>query len=154
MVSIQCLYSRCHLLGYQFIRENANVKNLITGARYINIEGMLSFENKVANYVKSTRNHVLFRVAPVFEGENLLVAGVLMEALSAEDAGTGLEFCVFAYNVQPYIDIDYSTGVNARSADAPTSTSEPTPTPKPPNQETTVEKAAQVSSEADYRQQE
>lgn len=104
------LYNRCHLIGYQLSGENANVQNLITGTRYLNVEGMLPFENEVARYVRDTGNHVLYRVTPVFEGTNLVAEGVLMEAHSVEDEGTGVEFCVFVYNVQPGIEIDYKTG--------------------------------------------
>lgn len=104
------LYNRCHLIGYQLSGENANEKNLITGTRYLNVEGMLPFENEVADYVRRTGNHVLYRVTPVFEGDNLVAEGVLMEAYSVEDEGEGVEFCVFIYNVQPGIEIDYKTG--------------------------------------------
>ncbi len=104
------LYNRCHLIGYQLSGENANVQNLITGTRYLNIEGMLPFENMVADYVKETKNHVLYRVTPVFDGDNLLAHGVLMEGRSVEDEGAGILFCVCAYTVPPSIGIDYSTG--------------------------------------------
>ena len=104
------LYNRCHLIGFQLAGENANKQNLITGTRYLNIEGMLPFENLVADYVKETENHVLFRVTPVFEGDNLVATGVLMEGYSVEDEGEGICFCVFAYNAQPGIVIDYATG--------------------------------------------
>ena len=104
------LYNRCHLIGYQLTGENANIKNLITGTRYLNVEGMLPFENMVADYVKETKNHVLYRVTPVFKGDNLVADGVLMEAESVEDKGEGVEFCVFVYNVQPGVTIDYATG--------------------------------------------
>lgn len=104
------LYNRCHLIGFQLAGENANEKNLITGTRYLNVEGMLPFENMVADYVKETNNHVLYRVTPVFEGNNLLASGVLMEAYSVEDNGAGIQFCVYCYNVQPGITIDYVTG--------------------------------------------
>lgn len=104
------LYNRCHLIGYQLSGENANEKNLITGTRYMNVEGMLPFENMVADYVKETGFHVLYRVTPVFEGENLLAEGVEMEAYSVEDEGEGICFHVFVYNVQPGIEIDYATG--------------------------------------------
>ena len=104
------LFNRCHLIGYQLTGENANVCNLITGTRYLNVTGMLPFENQTADYIKSTGNHVLYRVTPYFEGTNLLAAGVLMEAQSLEDAGAGLCFNVFCYNVQPQIHIDYATG--------------------------------------------
>ena len=104
------LYNRCHLIGYQLAGENANEKNLITGTRYLNIIGMLEFENEVGNYVRTTDNHVLYRVTPIFEGDNLVADGVQMEAWSVEDNGKGICFNVFCYNVQPGIDIDYSTG--------------------------------------------
>lgn len=104
------LYNRCHLIGHQLTGENANEKNLITGTRYMNVEGMLPFENEVAAYVRKTDNHVLYRVTPVFTGSNLVADGVLMEAYSVEDSGIGIEFCVFVYNVQPGIEIDYETG--------------------------------------------
>lgn len=106
------LYNRCHLIAYMLTAENANPQNLITGTKYLNTRGMLPFETKVADYVKSTGNHVLYRVTPVFEGDNLLANGVLMEAYSVEDAGEGICFCIFAYNVQPGIGIDYATGDN------------------------------------------
>jgi DNA-entry nuclease len=104
------LYNRCHLIGYQLTGENANEKNLITCTRYMNTVGMLQFENQVANYIKTTNNHVLYRVTPVFEGENLLATGVQMEAYSIEDNGAGIKFNVFVYNVQEGITIDYKTG--------------------------------------------
>lgn len=104
------LYNRCHLIGYQLTGENANKKNLITGTRYMNVTGMLPFENMVADYIKETNNHVLYRVTPVFEGDNLLASGVLIEAKSVEDDGEGIEFNVYCYNVQPGITIDYATG--------------------------------------------
>lgn len=104
------LYNRCHLIGFQLAGENANKKNLITGTRYLNIEGMLPFEDMVADYVKETENHVLYRVTPIFEGENLVAHGVVMEGWSVEDEGDGICFCIYAYNVQPGIVIDYATG--------------------------------------------
>ena len=107
------LYNRCHLIGYQLAGENANTKNLITGTRYLNVEGMLPFEDEVANYVERTGNHVLYRVTPVFDGGNLVVSGVQMEAWSVEDGGKGVSFDVFCYNVQPGISIDYATGDSA-----------------------------------------
>ena len=106
------LYNRCHLIAYMLAAENANPQNLITGTRYLNVQGMLPFETKVCDYVKNTGNHVLYRVTPIFDGDNLLADGVLMEAYSVEDAGEGIQFCVFAYNVQPGIGIDYATGDN------------------------------------------
>lgn len=104
------LYNRCHLIGFQLAGENANNKNLITGSRYLNVDGMLPFENLVADYVKETNNHVLYRVTPIFEGNNLVATGVLMEAKSVEDQGAGILFNVFCYNSQPGIVIDYTTG--------------------------------------------
>ena len=104
------LYNRCHLIGYQLTAENANQQNLITGTRYLNVDGMLPFENMVADYVKETDNHVLYRVTPIFTGDNLVADGVLMEGYSVEDEGEGICFCIYAYNVQPGITIDYATG--------------------------------------------
>lgn len=104
------LYNRCHLIGFQLAGENANKKNLITGTRYLNMEGMLPFEDEVADYVKETGNHVLYRVTPEYEGNDLLAQGVQMEGYSVEDQGEGVCFNIFAYNVQPGIEIDYSTG--------------------------------------------
>lgn len=104
------LYNRCHLIGYQLTGENANERNLITGTRYLNIEGMLPFENMIADYVKETKNHVIYRVTPIFDGDNLLSRGVQMEAISVEDNGEGICFNVYAYNAQPGINIDYATG--------------------------------------------
>ncbi|MEE0944002.1 MAG: DNA/RNA non-specific endonuclease [Clostridia bacterium] len=111
------LYNRCHLLGYQLTGENANERNLITGTRYMNTEGMLPFENMVADYVEKTGNHVLLRVTPVYEGENLLAHGVIMEALSMEDSGDGICFNVFCYNVQPGVKIDYRTGESTKDTE-------------------------------------
>lgn len=104
------LYNRCHLIGYQLSGENANTQNLITGTRYLNIQGMLPFENMIADYVKETKNHVAYRVTPIFDGDNLIANGVLMEGYSIEDDGDGVCFCVFAYNVQPGVTIEYATG--------------------------------------------
>lgn len=114
------LYNRCHLIGYQLSGENANEKNLITGTRYLNVQGMLPFENMVADYVRETGNHVLYRVTPIFEGENLLASGVEMEAESVEDGGEELSFHVYCYNVQPGIVIDYKTGDNHRETESGT----------------------------------
>lgn len=111
------VYNRCHLIGYQLTGENANEENLITGTRYMNTEGMLPFENEVAEYVHETENHVMYRVTPVFEGDNLVASGVQMEAESVEDDGEGVCFNVYVYNVQPDITIDYATGVNWEDAD-------------------------------------
>ena len=110
LIEDKYLYNRCHLIAYQLSGENANVCNLITGTRYLNIEGMLPFENKTANYVLSTGNHVIYRVTPVFVGNELVCRGVLMEAYSLEDKGDGICFNVFCYNVQPGIEINYSNG--------------------------------------------
>ncbi len=107
------LYNRCHLIGYQLTGENANEENLITGTRYLNVDGMLPFENLVADYVQETANHVLYRVTPIFEGDNLVASGVQMEALSVEDGGEGICFNVYVYNVQPGVVIDYATGESA-----------------------------------------
>ena len=104
------LYNRCHLIGYQLSGENANEKNLITGTRYLNIVGMLLKENEVADYVKETNNHVMYRVTPIFEGDNLVANGVLMEGYSVEDRGEGVCFNVYCYNAQPGVTIDYKTG--------------------------------------------
>ncbi len=105
------LYNRCHLIAYCLTAENANEKNLITGTRYMNVQGMLPFEEKVANYLDNNpNNHVMYRVRAIYDGDNLLASGVLMEAYSVEDSGKGICFCVFAYNVQPNITIDYATG--------------------------------------------
>lgn len=110
------LYNRCHLIGYQLSGENANDRNLITGTRYMNVQGMLPFENMVADYVKETNNHVMYRVTPVFDGSNLLASGVLMEALSVEDNGAGICYNVYCYNVQPGININYGDGSSSSAA--------------------------------------
>ncbi len=112
------LYNRCHLIGFQLAGENANKENLITGTRYLNVIGMLPFENEVADYVKNTGNHVLYRVTPIFQGDNLVADGVQMEAKSIEDDGEGVQFNVFCYNVQPQITINYATGESAEDKDA------------------------------------
>lgn len=112
------LYNRCHLIGYQLAGENANEKNLITGTRYLNVVGMLPFENMVADYVNETDNHVLYRVTPVFEGDNLVASGVRIEAESVEDKGAGIRFHVYCYNVQPGITIDYATGDSRLAEDS------------------------------------
>ncbi len=134
------LYNRCHLIGYQLSGENSNEKNLITGTRYLNVQGMLPFENMVADYVKETGNHVLYRVTPIYEGDNLLASGVLMEAESVEDQGGDILFCVYVYNIQPGITIDYATGESALastdlpldSASAEAGTQETTPSVQEP----------------------
>ncbi len=114
LVEGEFLYNRCHLIGFQLTGENANKKNLITGTRSMNADGMLPFENMVADYVKETGNHVLYRVTPMFDGDNLVADGVLMEAKSVEDNGEGILFNVFVYNVQDGVGIDYATGESWR----------------------------------------
>ncbi len=109
-ISTKQLYNRCHLIGWQLSAENANKRNLITGTRYMNTEGMLPFENMVADYINETENHVAYRVTPVFEGDNLVAKGVQIEALSIEDNGEGICFNVFCYNLQEGVKIDYATG--------------------------------------------
>ena len=115
------LYNRCHLIGFQLSGENANNRNLITGTRYMNVEGMLPYENRLADYIKQTGNHVLYRVTPIFDGNNLVADGVLMEAKSVEDNGEGILFNVFCYNVQPGVEIDYATGNSHALQEDPTS---------------------------------
>jgi DNA-entry nuclease len=110
------LYNRCHLIGYQLTGENANEKNLITCTRQTNTVGMLEFENKVAEYVKETNNHVLYRVTPIFENNNLVASGIQMEAKSVEDKGEGISFNVYVYNVQDGIEINYETGESKLSS--------------------------------------
>ena len=119
IVENEYLYNRCHLIGFQLAGENANEKNLITGTRYMNVEGMLPFENEVAEYLKYSGNHVLYRVTPIFEETNLVASGVEMEAMSVEDSGAGICFHVYVYNVQPGIEIDYKTGENWRAVKRP-----------------------------------
>lgn len=115
LISDKYLYNRCHLIGYQLTGENANKKNLITGTRYFNVTGMLPFEDEVADYVHETGNHVLYRVTPDFEGENLVAYGVQMEAYSVEDNGQSVCYNVFVYNIQPGITLDYATGDSWRT---------------------------------------
>ncbi len=117
------LYNRCHLIGYQLSGENVNTKNLITGTRYLNVDGMLPFENMVADYVLETENHVMYRVTPIFDGDNLLASGVQIEAESVEDNGEGILFNVYCYNVQPGVEIDYATGDSQLAAGAASSES-------------------------------
>lgn len=105
------LYNRSHLIGWQLSAENDNVKNLATGTRFFNVDGMLPFENLVADYIKNTGNHVLYRVTPIFEGDELVMRGLQMEAYSVEDDGAGVSYNVFVYNAQPGIYIDYLTGM-------------------------------------------
>lgn len=104
------LYNRCHLIGFQLTGENANEQNLITGTRYMNVEEMLPFENEVADYIEETDNHVLYRVTPDFQGDELVARGVQIEAYSVEDDGEGICFNVYVYNIQPGVEIDYMTG--------------------------------------------
>lgn len=108
------IYNRCHLIGYQLTGENANKRNLITGTRYMNNDGMLPFENMIDDYIDKTGNHVMYRVTPVFSGDNLVAGGVLMEAYSVEDKGRGISFCIYCYNIQPGIFIDYATGNSSK----------------------------------------
>lgn len=115
------LYNRCHLIGFQLSGENANEQNLITGTRYLNVQGMLPFENRVAEYVRDTGNHVIYRVTPIFVGDELVARGVQMEAMSVEDGGVGISFNIYAYNCHPGVVIDYATG---KSALAPTADGE------------------------------
>ncbi len=119
------LYNRCHLIAYQLAGENANEDNLITGTRFMNVEGMLPFENRVADYILRTHHHVLYRATPVFLDSDLLARGVLIEAYSVEDEGKGISFCVFAHNVQPGVEIDYRTGESRASENPPPPATEP-----------------------------
>lgn len=127
------LYNRCHLIGFQLTGENANERNLITGTRYLNTKGMLPFENMVADYIKDTGNHVMYRCTPVFAGNELVARGVHLEAYSVEDKGDGICFNVFIFNVQPGVKIDYLTGESSleNESTAPTPTPKPSVTPKP-----------------------
>ena len=151
------LYNRCHLIGFQLSGENANTRNLITGTRYMNVQGMLPFENMVADYIKETDNHVMYRVTPVFKGRELVARGVQIEAYSVEDEGDGICFNVYCYNVQPGVEIDYATGKSAL-ADEPTAqqttkivetTKSPETTRKPETTvQTTAEQTAAQSTQA------
>lgn len=140
------LYNRCHLIGFQLSAENDNEKNLITGTRYMNVDGMLPFENMVADYVKETGNHVQYRVTPVYDGNNLVASGVLMEAKSVEDEGDGILFNVFCYNAQPGVEIDYTTG-NSHAAET-TAPVEPASTETSP--EASEQSSSSDSQEATY----
>lgn len=117
------LYNRCHLIGFQLTGENANERNLITGTRYMNTEGMLPFENMIVDYIKETNNHVLYRVSPIFEEDCLLANGVQMEAMSVEDEGESICFNVYAFNVQPGVDINYATGESSLASTTENETS-------------------------------
>lgn len=126
------LYNRCHLIGYQLTAENANTKNLITGTRYMNVTGMLPFENMVADYLEENpENHVLYRVTPIYSGTNLVASGVLMEAKSVEDNGDDILFCVYVYNAQPGIVIDYATGKSHLTGEEPKEDDNTEPEPNP-----------------------
>ena len=131
-VSGTWLYNRCHLIGWQLSAENANKRNLMTGTKYLNIDGMLPFENMVADYIKETGNHVAYRITPIYAGNNLLASGVQMEAYSVEDCGDGICFNVYCYNVQPQITINYADGSSTGpSSSKPSSSTTTTPTPDP-----------------------
>lgn len=142
------LYNRCHLIGYQLSGENANVNNLITGTRYLNVEGMLPFENMVADYVKETGNHVLYRVTPVFEGDNLVASGVQIEAQSVEDQGEGILFNVYCYNVQPGVTIDYATGDSALAENAEAQSNAATSNEAASQQDAVTQSNAATSNDA------
>ena len=131
LVDGKYLYNRCHLIAYQLTGENANTRNLVTGTRYMNMEGMLSYENDVADYVERTGSHVIFRAEPVFAGDELVCRGVRLEAISYEDGGAGLSYNVFCYNVQPGVGIDYATGDSWRTAPEPAPEPEPEPVEDP-----------------------
>lgn len=146
------LYNRCHLIGFQLSGENANVRNLITGTRFMNMEGMLPFENMVADYIKETKNHVLYRVTPVFEGFDLVAKGVQIEGFSVEDDGDGICFNVFCYNSQPGVEIDYTTGESRLNGEVvvttkPETTVEETEQPTEAVQETSQETRAPETEE-------
>ena len=147
------LYNRCHLIGYQLSGENANVNNLITGTRYLNVEGMLPFENMVADYVKETGNHVLYRVTPVFEGNNLVASGVQIEAQSVEDQGEGILFNVYCYNVQPGVTIDYATGDSVLEENAETQSNAATSNDGASQQNAVTQSNAATSNEAASQQE-
>ena len=146
------LYNRCHLIGFQLSGENANVRNLITGTRFMNMEGMLPFENMVADYIKETKNHVLYRVTPVFEGFDLVAKGVQIEGFSVEDDGDGICFNVFCYNSQPGVEIDYTTGESRLNGEVvvttkPETTVEETEQPTEAVQETSQETRSPATDE-------
>ena len=134
----QYLYNRCHLIGFQLSGENANESNLITGTRYMNVEGMLPFENMIADYVHETDNHVLYRVTPIYDGTNLVASGVQLEAESVEDAGEGVLFNVYVYNVQPGITIDYATGESWQEQGTTTTPVQEEPVQEEPEEQTPV----------------
>lgn len=124
------LYNRSHMIGWQLSAENDNEKNLITGTRYFNVEGMLPFENMVADYIRETNNHVAYRVTPVYEGNNLVCSGVIMEAWSIEDNGDGICFNVLVHNVQPGVQINYATGESWLTGETPPETTQPETKPE------------------------
>lgn len=150
------LYNRCHLIGFQLSGENANERNLITGTRYMNVDGMLPFENMVADYVKETNNHVMYRVTPIYSGNNLVANGVQIEAQSVEDDGDGILFNVYVYNNQPGVVIDYATGdswleggvASQPSEEEPTTSQQPSE--KPQQQEPTAPTQPQTGNEVSY----
>lgn len=142
------LYNRCHLIGYQLTGENANERNLITGTQYLNIEGMLPFENEIDAYVEQTGNNVMYRVTPVFTGNNLVADGVLMEAYSVEDKGMGISFCVYCYNTQPGIAINYTTGESSQNGYAEASSNT---NPAPDNDTVQPNDAASINTSKIYR---
>lgn len=141
------LYNRCHLIGFQLTGENANKKNLITGTRYLNNEGMLLFENMVADYIRETNNHVMYRVTPLYAGSNLVASGVQIEAYSVEDEGDGIEFNVYFYNVQPLIYINYATGESRLATEGEIIVPQPTPGDSSSSEDTSS--SEQESSSAD-----
>jgi DNA-entry nuclease len=146
-ISGKYLYNRAHLIGWQLSAENANKKNLITGTKYLNVTGMLPFENMVADYIKETKNHVAYRITPIYDGNNLVASGVQMEAYSVEDDGEGISFNVYCYNVQPDIIINYKDG---SSKLASSKTTKKTTTKKTTTKKTTTKKASSENSEIVY----
>ncbi len=148
-VDVKYLYNRCHLIGFQLSAENANTRNLITGTRYMNVQGMLPFENMVADYIKETGNHVLYRVTPVFKGSELVCRGVQIEAFSVEDNGDGVCFNVYCYNNQPGVIIDYATGGSYLDKSYEATEKQTTETPKTTSKETTQENVYEDSGDTD-----
>ena len=148
-ISGKYLYNRAHLIGWQLSAENANKKNLITGTKYLNVTGMLPFENMVADYIKETKNHVAYRITPIYDGNNLVASGVQMEAYSVEDDGEGISFNVYCYNVQPDIIINYKDG-SSKLASSQTTTTKKTTTKKTTTKKTTTKKASSENSEIVY----
>jgi len=147
------LYYRSQLIDFQLSGENANIKNLITGTRYLDIEGMQPFENKVAEYVQGTNKHVLYRVTPIYNGDNLVASGVLMEAQSVEDNGKDLSYCVYCYNAQPGVAIDYATGSSSADGTIASPAAEAAPETAPAEEaapETNVQQPAQTTPVHDY----